>query len=673
MGDRQGYLVYADSHQVQRSLETKGLSGFLNEMSVSRQEELLNAMTGAFQAGSSKKSYFFMDFKYRDYAALQRGFSYRMPVYGVKGGIAGLTRATNYVQAMVAKEKELSGQNFNSTVFGADFLRSEEVTVFSAGMLTEALNRSGKGISNKISADSRKKICCLTERVWHFQEINPRTRLVILLQNAEARSAEILRQIYLLFPQQLRMQLGFETNIAREDLDAINNAGGLPIYILTMEKDEYRDLSGYDFPVETVDFETLDEGKCDAGRLNLLMSLAKNMSELNAGLFDHAEKKVIEGKEGNASSFKYYGEIVERMTSGDLFWWTSRNIGSIEQLKEMYDDQTYLMTVPELKEEAIRTFYTEIYPNTNLSRQVVQIATDKSYKNRQSLLDFLSDELFLKPQIQGAQQLKESLEKEKTIEIEDLKATSKRQILAEREKVTREYEKQLAAVDEMAATNADKAEKLKKNLDITQNDLREAKEELERLKNRVPDSEDSDERRHTHSKSDKQLKKKAQNFLTAAIVLGVLFAVAAVFAVINMMNAENLRTQLAAVNAAVTKVQAQLDEATKENSELKTQLEELIAEKEKQAGQIENAAADTGEESATDLVTPEAQTEADRLAEEEAARLEAERIAAEEAARLEAERIAAEEAAQLEAERIAAENASQAEAENQAGEQGGTW
>ena len=275
-------------------------------------------------------------------------------------------------------------------------------------------------------------------------------------------------------------------------------------------------------------------------------------------------------------------------------------------------------------------------------------------------MDFLSDELFLKPQIQGAQQLKESLEKEKTIEIEDLKATSKRQILAEREKVTREYEKQLAAADEMAATNADKAEKLKKNLDRTRDELREAKEELERLKNRVSYSEDSDGRRHTHSNADKQLQKKAQNFQTAAIVLGVLFAVAAVFAVINMMNAGNLRTQLAAVNAAVTKVQAQLDEATKENSELKTQLEELIAEKENQAGQIENAATDTGEESVTDLVTPEAQTEADRLAEEEAARLEAERIAAEEAA-------------QLEAERIAAENASQAETENQAGEQGGTW
>ncbi len=650
MGERQGYLVYADNHQVQQSLETKGFSGFLNEMSVSRQEELLSAVTGAFQTGSSKKSYFFMDFNYRDYAALQRGLSYRLPVYGVKGGISGLTRATNYVQAMAAKEKELSGQNFNSTVFGADYLKSEEITAFSAGMLTEALNRSGRGISNSISAGAREKICCLTERIWHFQEINPRTRLVLLLHDAETKSCEILRQVYLLFPQKLRLQLGFETNIAREDLDAIANAGGLPIYILTMEKSEYRDLSGYSFPVEVVDYDTLNRGDCDSGRLNLLMALAKDMSEMNAGLFDHAEKKVIEGKEGNASSFKYYGEIVERMTSGDLFWWTNHNIGSVEQLKAMYDDQTYLMNVSELKAEAIRIFYTEIYPTSNLGQQVAAIATDKSYKNRQELLEFLSNELYLKPQIKAAQNLKDSLDKEKDGEMELLKEASRRQIRAERDKVAQEYEKQVSVAEEMAADNAERADKLKKELDVVRAELQTANENIAMLKNSSDDSKANSSHKKHESKANRELQKKADTFRIAAFSMGLLFVVAAVFAIINFMNAGNLKEQLASANALNKRSQAQIEEQANENRELQKQIEELTAEKDRLAEQ--KGAATQVEMETSGLVEAE-QSEAEQAAAEqsEAEQAVAEQAATEQAA---AEQTAAEQAA---AEQAAAEQA----------------
>ena len=596
MGDRQGYLVYADNHQVQRSLETKGLSGFLNEMSVSRQEELLNAVTSAFQTGSSKKSQFFMDFKYMDYAALQRGLNYRLPAYGMKGGIAGLTRATNYVQVMLAKEKDLSGQDFNATVFGGDYLQSEEITGFSTGMLTEAISRSGRKISNSISSNDRTKICCLAENVWHFQEINPRTRLVVLLENAEKRSGEILRQLYLLFPQKLRLQLGFETNIAREDLDAIDNAGGLPIYILTMEKSEYRELSGYSFPVEVIDFDTLDEVDCDSERLKMLMSLARDMSELNSGLFDHAEKKVIEGKEGNASSFKYYGEIVERMTSGELFWWTNRKIDSVEQLKAMYDDQMYLMKVTKLKEEAIRTFYTEIYPNTNLGRQVTQIAIDKSYKNRQELLTFLSDELYLKPQIEAAQSLKNALERQSEEVLENLKEASSRQIRAERDKVAREFEERVTEAERSAKSSAERADRLQNELDSARKEMQTVREEAGRLGYDGETSEDRSSLKRANNKA-KAAEKKAQSFQIATIVMGILFAAAAIFAILNVMNAGKVRSQLAAEQARNVEVQGQLAEKTSENSALQEQVEALTAERDRLAEGVTGSISENTEQS----------------------------------------------------------------------------
>ena len=596
MGDKQGYLVYADNHQVQRSLETKGLSGFLNEMSVSRQEELLNAVISPFLTGSSKKCQFFMDFKYIDYAALQRGLNYRLPAYGVKGGIAGLTRATNYVQVMFTKEKELSGQDFNATVFGGDYLQSEEVTGFSAGMLSEAISRSGRKISNSISPNDRTKICCLAENVWHFQEINPRTRLVVLLENAEKRSGEILRQLYLLFPQKLRLQLGFETNIARGDLDAIDNAGGLPIYILTMEKREYRELSGYSFPVEVVDFDTLDEVDCDSERLKLLMALARDMSELNAGLFDHAEKKVIEGKEGNVSSFKYYGEIVERMTTGELFWWTNRKIDSVEQLKAMYDDQIYLMKVTKLKEEAIRTFYTEIYPNTNLGQQVTQIAIDKSYKNREELLTFLSDELYLKPQIEAAQSLKNALDKQSSEALENLKEASSRQIRAERDKVAREFEERVAETERSAKSSAERADRLQNELDSARKEMQTVREEAGRLGYDGETSEDRSSLKRANNKA-KAAEKKAQSFQIATIVMGILFAAAAIFAILNVMNAGKVRSQLAAEQARNVEVQGQLAEKTSENSALQEQVEALTAERDRLAERVTGSISENTEQS----------------------------------------------------------------------------
>jgi hypothetical protein len=596
MGDKQGYLVYADNHQVQRSLETKGLSGFLNEMSVSRQEELLNAVISPFLTGSSKKCQFFMDFKYIDYATLQRGLNYRLPAYGVKGGIAGLTRATNYVQVMLTKEKDLSGQDFNATVFGGDYLQSEEVTGFSAGMLAEAISRSGRKISNNISPNDRTKICCLAENVWHFQEINPRTRLVVLLENAEKRSGEILRQLYLLFPQKLRLQLGFETNIARGDLDAIDNAGGLPIYILTMEKREYRELSGYSFPVEVVDFDTLDEVDCDSERLKLLMALARDMSELNAGLFDHAEKKVIEGKEGNVSSFKYYGEIVERMTTGELFWWTNRKIDSVEQLKAMYDDQIYLMKVTKLKEEAIRTFYTEIYPNTNLGRQVTQIAIDKSYKNRQELLTFLSDELYLKPQIEAAQSLKNALERQSEEVLENLKEASSRQIRAERDKVAREFEERVTEAERSAKSNAERADRLQNELDSARKEMQTVREGAGGLGYDGETSEDRSSLKRANNKA-KTAEKKAQRFQIATIVMGILFAAAAIFAILNVMNAGKVQSQLAAEQARYVEVQGHLAEKTSENSALQEQVEALTAERDRLAEEVTGPVSENTEQS----------------------------------------------------------------------------
>lgn len=449
MENRHGYFVRPTKGQVQERYEEPELAILFSDLGVENEFDLKNAISGIFLNASAKRSYVFLNYHYKAYAALKKGLSYYMPVYGVKGGAAWVKRNTNYAALYMDKEEALLGKGFEERVFGTDYLTAEE-----AAELSDPLPRLRRIKKARYGIDEGREmqVCRAFEKLWEAQEKNPETRFLILMKDAEERSLSFLRMLYLLMPGRLRLQMGFETNAAWEDINAIQANHGLPIHVLTMEKSEYRELEqNFDFPVAVYDMEAPEKYTYNQDRLELLRQICGQMSQITSLCFDFAEANVIRRREELSSSFKFYQEIVCELFSQNLCWWRNEHLTSIEQIYTEYGRQSILMTEPALEREAVSSFYMEMMPEGNYADEMVEMLRNDAYPKRERYLNFLSEKLYFGRVIDAVGRLIYRMDQEKedavTKTVSDARVHEKEELQKQERRLTEEKN---LAVEEMS-------------------------------------------------------------------------------------------------------------------------------------------------------------------------------------------------------------------------------
>lgn len=589
MGNQQGTAVYVNDQQYQRSADTDGLRRFLSEMRLERDKAFLDEVKYIFQNGSQNRSYFFADIRYRDFASYERGLSYMMPFYGVSGKVSAITsRVSYYTELLTCREEELAGTGFTDIVFGTDYMRDSEGVAASKEEVIAVIQRSKLPVRHTLKDEDIDTVCKIVSKLWEAQETDPSSRFIIRMDKAEERSMDLLQKMYLLLPHGLRLQLGFETNITEKDLKLIQDRGGFPIYVLTSEKDESFNVQAYSFPIVIYDLNKSGSYKYDENKIKVLRSVAKEMDDLESVLLDYSEKKIIQTKDKNYSSFRYYEEIVNNMNNVD-YWWKSADITSVEQLKNLYDDQKELLNNDTLKKEAVYDFLTGILPQDKLSDQMAEIIVDENYKERKGLLKFLSDDLYQKSQInalnktfnkalQKSDAIIKKKDEEHAAQINGLNIKYKGEIEAEIQKNNR-----LVSENNNYKQNLEKVQQENEKLNKNNRSLRKKLDEAEsvdagsRYRNQVIDLKDT-------------LQK--LRIITVATVVLLVFALG--FGAFMASRSGKLKTQIAEKEQQLQKQTEVAEEASKKAGQLEEELKALrqADEEEQQEGEIEQSVDD---------------------------------------------------------------------------------
>lgn len=565
MNNQLGEILYVGLDEFQKSIATPGLVQHFNEMHLTKQKDFMYLVESVFQNGSPNRSFFYMDMPFREYGAYVKGFDYYMPFYGVKGKTPGM-RTLNYTELLTCKKEELEGVGFTDRVFGTNYMTAEQGIAASGDALIQVMQQDRFPVSHKMKKEEIADAIMVLEKLWEAQEADPRTRFIIRMNDPEHNSMDLLRRMYLLLPQGLRRQLGFETNIAAADIQLIHQNSGIPIYVLTAGQDAAIRTNQYDFPVVVFDYENRKSYSYNSKRMQILETTASEINDLNSVFLDYAEKKVMEDNKAKYSSFKFYEDIVERANDPKNYWWKNENVDSVESLKAQYDDQRQLLNNDELYQEAMYALLTKILPKSNLAPQLVKLLRDRNYPNRKELLDFLAQDLNQSTQINAMIQLKNEILTELKAAKEKEIATLKTQCLAEKD----------AAVEAVKAQKDDELEDIK----------RRAREEIENLQmmiNKLQEAEKTgkdDKKSGRMAKDLANAKKTAKSMKIGCIVCGVVAAVAIVGAVVLGMGGSTAKKSLAESEQQVKTLTEQNNSLTKENETLSTEKEEALKAKE---------------------------------------------------------------------------------------------
>ena len=589
MKNQQGTSVYVNDQQYQRSANTDGLRTFFGEMRLNRDGEFLESVKYVFQNGSQNRSHFFANVRYKNYSgSYERGMSYMMPFYGVKGRISAITaRVSLYTELLVCKEEELAGMGFTDLIFGTEYMRDSEGVAASKDEVIAVMQRDRITVRHMIGERDRELVCKVTSKLWEAQENNPGTRFIIRLNHAEEKSMDLLQSIYMLLPHQLRLQMGFETNVTEQDLKAIQEAKGFPIYVLTAEADETFKTDAFSFPVVIYDLGRCNEYSYDEHKLDILRSVAQEIDDLDAVLLDYSEKKVMESKNEGYSSFTNYEEYVSNMNNVN-FWWRSAEITSIEELKAQYDDQKELLNNDALKKEAINEFLVKILPQDKISDQLAEIAVDENYKGRKEYLKFLSEELYQKTQVNALKKTVAAMNQKTDAIIQEKDKQHEEQIGMLKEEFGKEIQAEKDEKNSLKAENRENQEKLA----AAEREKEKLAKNNRSLKKKLDELEADPKQENKYRNKIKDLNDRVKTFRMAAIAAAVLLVGTIAFSAVSVVNSSKLKSQIAEKEQLLQVETKKVEDADKKVIELEekvTALEEekALLEKEAQQGNTE--------------------------------------------------------------------------------------
>lgn len=362
------------------------------------------------------RSLLYFQMKYNAYARVEDLQDHYFGLYGIRGTHRFGGRGTPYYVYYMSEDSTLLGQSFFDYVFDSYYPYEEEVKVELAKPLLDDKKRlNSRGKILQISERDRMLVCRIAERLWSSQIEHPDSRFVICMDRVEghSRSVELLKQVYLLLPQRLRLKMGFCTCATTTDLIKMAEQWELPVHVFTMLPEEVTNLKKavenqrVQKPIVFFDPQHIEEESIDQEKLNLLLELSKKITPSSDAKLAYAEKVVTKEKR---SSFKSLEEMLKKINSDEFCWWDRKDLDTVEEIRSLCMEQKEIMDVPILKEEALTVFYRKLLPWKDYAEQIARVVEEDTYSNRQEILEFFSSELEFAKVVEAMQNLRSRIE-----------------------------------------------------------------------------------------------------------------------------------------------------------------------------------------------------------------------------------------------------------------------
>lgn len=424
MEKQYGYLSRYKADSTHDPVEEAEFGTFLGkEVGVRKKGAFVHHTDGVFANGSHNRSYVFYARSWASGMSI-REEEKRVPVFGLKENPKNVDRTLNHYCYYICSQDELTGPAFFSHVFGSSYIGAKEGTDLKNPQ--ERLAVGAKKVALKWKKENQKAAFLVAEKLWKVQEQSPENRLLVLMENADTNSMELLQQVYLLLPPQLRVQTGFATNISygmekEDDLRNLFEGERLPIYLLTMEKARYSGVKPKcEVPVQILDLtEALKNPSEQSEKRKTLEMLSNIVGEKTDICLAFAEQQVI-SETGEVISFQLYQQIIDKLCSEDLYWWKKEGLDTIWQVKDLFAKQKLLMDYEPLYREALYYFYTtmmEREPYADEVNQMLRYTTERD----QEMFEFLRDALHYGSEMDASRRLIEELETEKRQEVDQIR------------------------------------------------------------------------------------------------------------------------------------------------------------------------------------------------------------------------------------------------------------
>ncbi len=310
-----GIITRYDEAGYEHTIETPGLDQQLRKMGIYRRTNLKDDIFSILQ-GSGNRSQFFMYYNCRKYSSAQNNIfddnDYWIPMCGVKQQPPKQQRSANMTEFLIFEKDKLNGNGFNDTVFGTNYVTGEDSENRTEQELLDIISNNPSSISGEIRDSKSDIVCRVFNALWDVQRLNPSARLVIVMDNPETDSMELLRQVYLLMPSELRLNIGFMTNVSSYDMQKI--AEGMPIYVTTASPSAWDEIKKYKYSIPIFPFD-LNEIQAYNFKDDTISKLKEMAKHLDADTLDSVEKQVLKNNELSYSSFEYYEEILNSYTA----------------------------------------------------------------------------------------------------------------------------------------------------------------------------------------------------------------------------------------------------------------------------------------------------------------------------------------------------------------------
>lgn len=425
MDKQYGYLVGCDNSQFLHKISEASCSLFLNDIYVQDTYAFDKVVHDSFTTGlSGNRSNIFYMYYYRKNSQKVKGIDYHVGVFGLKDK-ADIQRKATYANYYLCSIGELRGKNFFRHVFGTDYIEESE---FRESTDPEKLfDRKYKSVDWNIDPEDKNTVIHIMEKLWTVQEENLESRFVILMDNAEKNSMELLRQIYLLIPAALRLSMGFATNVTTEDIEnLIVNNQGLPIHIFTMERSAWKNRD-FSFPVVCFDVAKQQEYRYDPKKIEILNTVCGLTGPVCDTCYKYSEKNVLQNAEvgKKAPSFKHLRDITESLLTGDIFWWKKESVNTVSQIYKAYYAQKGLMQEEEIRKDVIYSFFVEKTEQGTLAKEIMQMLQNPEDPENRKYLDFLKQEFQCAEKLTAVEDTLKSIKEKHIAETQQIRSEAR--------------------------------------------------------------------------------------------------------------------------------------------------------------------------------------------------------------------------------------------------------
>ncbi len=390
MGEQFGYLSRCSDLDVLATFEEAGFNELLAQQQCTNRFSLKKELSNYFLNGSNRRSYLFFQYNYRKYAVEDWSKDFYLPIYGVKGQ-QKVKRQIPYYCFYAASGQKLASADFIRQIFGTDYITEEE-----ARTLPNPVERLGKVQETadfSINPKNKKLVTRIVAKLWELQCENPDSRLVLFMNDSEYDGMELLRQVYLLIPPRLRLNMGFAVNVESQDIQHLIIKNKLPIHILAVDKNQSIQEFARTGLFYKFDIDRSDSYRYNSELLNSLEMLCEMKSEARDILMKMAEQRMPLNYK-KIVSFKYFSDLLKELYNQEAYWWSMKRNVTLKSLREKYLEQKeYTEYSEEIRQEALGIFHNNMLSEGICLNEIFSLVQKPKAEQDQEMVEFLKHEL----------------------------------------------------------------------------------------------------------------------------------------------------------------------------------------------------------------------------------------------------------------------------------------